>query len=1499
MVAVVSHSPLASYFEIIFKSNVRTGCIFQPLAYEVVNTAIWVSVIIKYSITFLFLTSTLMVIFPNSDNTAQFHRLLIWFTHTLGVFIASSSIPLYLIWLVATSIVTLRFQYVLSNIHNQCKFPNTNESKIFSYTSYQPKTFDIPGLNTFWFNSLISNLRSFGLMFCFQTSVDMENVVLTLGTLSSVCCVNQEGVISHSLPTPEKMFFFHRRHHHHHHQENYNTNKSQSIVSKQNSKTKECYDYRKFKSGQLTTPVLQPTMKESGQASQGKLHKTQSSIQGGVPSSINNPNETSANGRSVVFTFESCTTPVVLDLRTDFYCPFVSRFERPRWDRFLSSLKPIGLSLLLNNCHSPIAEQLLGFSDKMNATQKFLFPSSCITTLPLTFCLCGLAGQIGFRDGALNGFVIHGCLGAYAICSAAYSNANTSDIKSKLSSAEILPTNESAYDNRIHLAHCFSAVFSDPNMEGGYQLLSQGTGDILASLCSDVWDGRDIIPLSDRERDLILGFHNRHLSSSYCIGFAYSPLVDKIWESCKLLLTNISNSSDFFMLRLPGSDIISPETQRKALQHVVRSRLTSRWPPPLHVVDNIDNDSIINNGLSHNSDISIRSRGMSKSSGLSGCCQLKFINNVRKLNFHPFSIYRQHQGCIVKKEISTNSNKLCKRLLTTRNDNFIKMHETKPTSINIQKSSNSGDYATTCLPLNEFPSLTCVSETDDHCKRDDSSLNHDRKNEVHVDRKEVDNILSNQIFLGLVSMQYQANPQVVKSIKQFHQACIRFVHFSRENELRSRVFAERLGLECGWNCHISLKSSDRVNISKSINQSKEFSKSYKFSAGTDLFVSKRKCFPGSTQTGRSSSSPAITTPYPSTLEKKFGSISDPHYFRSNFRGKYTYFPEYCGSNCNEEMPLFPTFRQTDSSFQSFNLYAYSHDYINERSIHAVSTSCLQPMHSNENDTRESSGTYHMSISSTSDSSTSLSVNEQSDNSEEIKISQLLTENKSRLPCGIDNIRPHLENIDNVPLQVSLFTDCTPKAINQMVQIMKEYGDTVCLIGSCYSLTNYALFQQGDVAIAVKPILPYSTCQFAHSELKVSNQNDPKSGEPGCSKNNSTFTSQKNDSTNVSMFDIAAHLIHLVTPCLLDIEKTGFHVYDLIVEAHASVNNLYHCLVFSSATPLAVGLLQLLLLIVGLPTRPIVLSAMKSNLQQSELIWLPKEPFISIMFGPREILINLSKSDNYTSINLLQYGSNRNLEPSFGTGQMIWLLFIVLPALTLSLIDRQVERNQVLREPPIKRNKLFTKRRCLRFALVTCSRFIPSVLICALCEIGHLLWAQQFEECPQSFRTIYENRFNETYMVINNPNVYAKTLLSSPYAIQELCLSKLSTLIYSLKDLVFYQFSMCLIIISFSYANYGQRVWEFRYSTNPSWCIASSLVCILHSLYVIIRFCSIDSSLTSWYILSPIVSAFSFIWCILLVFINDFISWRENRAILTEHRLSRLYFNTKLGMYSPV
>jgi len=66
-------------------------------------------------------------------------------------------------------------------------------------------------------------------------------------------------------------------------------------------------------------------------------------------------------------------------------------------------------------------------------------------------------------------------------------------------------------------------------------------------------------------------------------------------------------------------------------------------------------------------------------------------------------------------------------------------------------------------------------------------------------------------------------------------------------------------------------------------------------------------------------------------------------------------------------------------------------------------------------------------------------------------------NRAKLPEGIDNIRPHLvcrlifsnyinlklkkntffqETMDNVPLLVSLFTDCTPDTTTEMVIIMQ-------------------------------------------------------------------------------------------------------------------------------------------------------------------------------------------------------------------------------------------------------------------------------------------------------------------------------------------------------------------------------------------------------------------------------------------------------------------------------
>lgn len=96
----------------------------------------------------------------------------------------------------------------------------------------------------------------------------------------------------------------------------------------------------------------------------------------------------------------------------------------------------------------------------------------------------------------------------------------------------------------------------------------------------------------------------------------------------------------------------------------------------------------------------------------------------------------------------------------------------------------------------------------------------EQKDENHT--KNLDDALAclelecNQTFLGMVQMQYQALVDIVQLIDLLEKACIRFVHFSKENELRSRVFSEKMGLESGWNCHISLKSKENASMRKTV-----------------------------------------------------------------------------------------------------------------------------------------------------------------------------------------------------------------------------------------------------------------------------------------------------------------------------------------------------------------------------------------------------------------------------------------------------------------------------------------------------------------------------------------------------------------------------------------------------------------------------------------------------------------------------------------------------------
>ncbi|KAF3859073.1 hypothetical protein F7725_021472 [Dissostichus mawsoni] len=233
----------------------------------------------------------------------------------------------------------------------------------------------------------------------------------------------------------------------------------------------------------------------------------------------------------------------------------------------------------------------------------------------------------------------------------------------------------------------------------------------------------------------------------------------------------------------------------------------------------------------------------------------------------------------------------------------------------------------------ELPSTTPIKQNS--CRNSWSS---DEGIGEGVEREDCVQALSGQIFMGMVSSQFQARLDTVRLIDSLVTACIRFVYFSMEDELRSKVFAEKMGLETGWNCHISL-----------------------------------------TPNGESPCDGAPSSPTQGSMHED--------------------------SRDEAEGPLL-TEEEAHSDLASF-----------------------QP-----------------------------------------------TDSDAKLPRGIHQVRPHLKNIDNVPLLVPLFTDCTPDTMCEMIKIMQENREVTCCLGSSANFRNSRLFLQSDLSIALDPLYP-SQCSW--------------------------------------------------------------------------------------------------------------------------------------------------------------------------------------------------------------------------------------------------------------------------------------------------------------------------------------------------------------------------------------------------------------------------------------
>lgn len=78
------------------------------------------------------------------------------------------------------------------------------------------------------------------------------------------------------------------------------------------------------------------------------------------------------------------------------------------------------------------------------------------------------------------------------------------------------------------------------------------------------------------------------------------------------------------------------------------------------------------------------------------------------------------------------------------------------------------------------------------------------------------------------------------------------------------------------------------------------------------------------------------------------------------------------------------------------------------------------------------------------------------------------DHKAKLPHGLPEIRYHIRHTDNVPLQVSLFTDSQPESTAGVMRIQQEFGETPMVITSSLRPSSTLLLGVADVGIALEP-----------------------------------------------------------------------------------------------------------------------------------------------------------------------------------------------------------------------------------------------------------------------------------------------------------------------------------------------------------------------------------------------------------------------------------------------
>uniref|UniRef100_A0A7S2S564 Cation-transporting P-type ATPase C-terminal domain-containing protein n=1 Tax=Mucochytrium quahogii TaxID=96639 RepID=A0A7S2S564_9STRA len=220
--------------------------------------------------------------------------------------------------------------------------------------------------------------------------------------------------------------------------------------------------------------------------------------------------------------------------------------------------------------------------------------------------------------------------------------------------------------------------------------------------------------------------------------------------------------------------------------------------------------------------------------------------------------------------------------------------------------------------------------------------------------------------------------------------------------------------------------------------------------------------------------------------------------------------------------------------------------------------------------------------------------------------------KAKLPHGIEEIRKHIEEVDDVPLRVSTFTDSTPQTTMEMIQILQEYGEIVAAVGTGLNHPNASIFKQANLGVALQAKVLYRNDESSQLNAAERKPMVFSSAVHASSINNEMLAEESVPA--LMQMELAATFSSLNASLIIQSEASLSIIGDLIGEGRVLIANHRQALHFIIVAQVSLGVICLFSYFLCLPD-------FLSNAHISWLIWV-EIPMLGLPILSQRIESNL-------------------------------------------------------------------------------------------------------------------------------------------------------------------------------------------------------------------------------------------------------------------------------------